>query len=35
MDRETWWAMVHGVVKESDMTEGPNNKDPITGLELV
>ena len=21
MDRETWWATVHGVTKESDMTE--------------
>ena len=21
MDRETWWAIVHGVTKESDMTE--------------
>ena len=32
MDRETWWATVHGVVKESDMTEGLNNKDPSLGL---
>ena len=22
MDRGTWWATVHGVAKESDMTEG-------------
>ena len=21
MDREAWWAIVHGVTKESDMTE--------------
>ena len=21
MDREAWWAIVHGVAKESDMTE--------------
>ena len=35
-DRETWWATVHGVVKESDTTEGlNNNKDPITGRKLV
>ena len=32
MDRGTWWATVHGVVKESDMTEGLNNKDPSLGL---
>ena len=23
MDGRTWWAIVHGVVKESDMTEQP------------
>ena len=22
MDRGAWWAIVHGVAKESDMTEG-------------
>ena len=26
MDRGTWWATVHGVSKESDMTEQLNNK---------
>ena len=26
MDREAWLAAVHGVNKESDMTEQPNNK---------
>ena len=25
MDRETWWATVHGVAKESDTTERWNN----------
>ena len=25
MDREAWWASVHGVVKESDMTERLNS----------
>ena len=24
-DRGVWWAIVHGVAKESDMTEGLNN----------
>ena len=29
MDRGAWWATVHGVTKESDMTEQLNNsKDP-------
>ena len=23
MDRGAWWAVVHGVTKESDMTEQP------------
>ena len=23
MDRGAWWAIVHGVTKESDMTEQP------------
>ena len=26
MDRRAWWATVHGVAKESDMTEQLNNK---------
>ena len=25
MDRGAWWATVHGVTKESDMTEQVNN----------
>ena len=25
MDREAWWGTVHGVAKESDMTELLNN----------
>ena len=25
MDRGAWWAMVHGVAKELDMTSGVNN----------
>ena len=25
MDREAWWATVHGVAKELDMTSGLNN----------
>ena len=25
MDRRAWWATVHGVAKESDMTLQPNN----------
>ena len=25
MDRGTWWAIVHGVAKESGMTERLNN----------
>ena len=25
MDKEAWWATVHGVTKESDMTERLNN----------
>ena len=25
MDRGTWWAMVHAVIKESDMTERLNH----------
>ena len=25
MDRGTWWAMVHGVIKEADTTERLNN----------
>ena len=25
MDRGTWWATVHGVIKESDVTERLNN----------
>ena len=25
MDRGVWWATVHGVAKESDTTERPNN----------
>ena len=31
MDRGTWWAIVHGVPKESDMTLGLNNSIPGTG----
>ena len=26
MDRGVWWAIVHGVAKESDMTYRLNNK---------
>ena len=26
MDRGAWWATVHGVMKESDMTQQLNNK---------
>ena len=25
MDRETWWATVHGIIKEPDMTKQLNN----------
>ena len=25
MDRGAWWATVHGVAKDSDMTESLNN----------
>ena len=25
MDRRVWWATVHGVAKELDTTEQPNN----------
>ena len=25
MERGAWWAIVHGITKESDMTEWPNN----------
>ena len=28
MDRGAWWATVHGVTKELDMTERLNNKQP-------
>ena len=27
MDREAWWATVHGVAKESDMTYRLNNRE--------
>ena len=26
VDRGAWWVTVHGVAKESDMTEGLNNQ---------
>ena len=29
MDGGAWWATVHGVTKESDMTERLNNNKPI------
>ena len=29
MDRGAWWAVVHGVAKESDMTEQLTLKQPI------
>ena len=30
MDRGAWWAIVHGVTKESDMTERLNNNQTTT-----
>ena len=27
MDRGAWWAIAHGVTKESDMTEQVNNNE--------
>ena len=35
MDREAWWATVHGVTKESDMTEQLNNKYIFLDIETV
>ena len=32
MDRETWWATVNGVVKESDTTKQLNNDNLLPGL---
>ena len=29
MDRETWWAIVHAITKELDMTQQPNNTNNI------
>ena len=30
-DRGDWWATVHGVARESDMTEGLNNDSIVHG----
>ena len=35
MDRGAWWATVHGVTKESDMTEQLNNKYIFLDIETV
>jgi len=36
MDRGSWWAMVHGVTKESDTTSQLNNNHHLeTGLYLT
>ena len=35
MDREAWWATVHGVTKESDMTEQLYNKYIFLDIETV
>ena len=35
MDRGAWWATVHGVAKELDMTEGLNNNIMITRRKLI
>ena len=32
MDRGAWWATVHGVPKDSDMTEQLNNKNETLNL---
>ena len=34
MDRGDWWAIVHGVTKESDMTEPVSNKKAGTKYRL-
>ena len=34
MDRGDWWAIVHGVTKESDMTEPLSNKKAVIKYRL-
>ena len=35
MDREAWWAIVHGVAKELDMTEWLNNRSSNKSINLI
>ena len=35
MDRGAWWATVHGITKESDMTERLNNNEQCICVFLV